>query len=195
MYRPILLDVYCTLRVPIQPLATIRNKTTILFTNKFTGRSRYICAHLENPTHQTVHLSMSFADANTVRGICSQFDMSWMKFKKFWLSQLQVWILLFECAVCFQNCHGKVAVLHCLLSSFITSYNTHIPTLMTAVYCRTLVVGHCALTRMTCGSCSCHARIINSVTGVSRPPVPDYGTTFHLDYGGRDLPLTLSKSL
>jgi len=30
---------------------------------------------------------------------------------------------------------------------------------------------------------------------VSRPLVPDYGTTFHLDYGGRDLPLTLLKSL
>jgi len=33
------------------------------------------------------------------------------------------------------------------------------------------------------------------VTRVSRPPVPDYGTTFHLEYGGRDLPLTLLKSL
>jgi len=33
------------------------------------------------------------------------------------------------------------------------------------------------------------------VIGVSRPLVPDYGTTFHLDYGGRDLPLTLLKSL
>jgi len=38
-------------------------------------------------------------------------------------------------------------------------------------------------------------RITNSVIGVSRPPVPNYGTTFHLDYGGRDLPLTLSESL
>jgi len=38
-------------------------------------------------------------------------------------------------------------------------------------------------------------RITNSVIGVSRPLVPDYGTTFHLDYGGRDLPLTLLKSL
>jgi len=37
--------------------------------------------------------------------------------------------------------------------------------------------------------------IIISVIGVSRPLVPDYGTTFHLDYGGRDLPLTLLKSL
>jgi len=33
------------------------------------------------------------------------------------------------------------------------------------------------------------------VTGVSRPPVLDCGTTFHLDYGGRDLPSTLSDSL
>jgi len=38
-------------------------------------------------------------------------------------------------------------------------------------------------------------RITNSVIGVSRPPVPDYGTTFHLDYGGRDLPLTPLESL
>jgi len=30
----------------------------------------------------------------------------------------------------------------------------------------------------------------NSVIGVSRPPVVDYGTTFHPDYGGRDLPST-----
>jgi len=67
--------------------------------------------------------------------------------------------------------------------------------LTTAVSCRTLVVGHCGLTRMTFGSNSCQERITNSVIGVSRPPVPDYGTTFHLDYGDRDLPLTLLKSL
>jgi len=59
----------------------------------------------------------------------------------------------------------------------------------------TLVVGHCGLTRMTFGSCSCQERITNSVIGVSRPLVPDYGTTFHLYYGGRYLPLTLLKSL
>jgi len=29
--------------------------------------------------------------------------------------------------------------------------------------------------------------ITYSVTGVSRPPVLDFGTAFHLDYGGRDL--------
>jgi len=39
-YRPILLDVYCTLRVPKQPLAAIRNKTTILLFPS--GRWRYI---------------------------------------------------------------------------------------------------------------------------------------------------------
>jgi len=39
---------------------------------------------------------------------------------------------------------------------------------------------HCGLTRMTFGSCSCQERITNSVIGVARPLVPDYGTTFHL---------------
>jgi len=34
-----------------------------------------------------------------------------------------------------------------------------------------------------------------SVIGVSRPPVLDCGTTFHLDYGGRDLPSTPSDNL
>jgi len=37
--------------------------------------------------------------------------------------------------------------------------------------------------------------VINSVIGVSRPPVLDCGTTFHLDYGGRDLPSTPSVNL
>ena len=41
---------------------------------------------------------------------------------------------------------------------------------------------------MTCGSCLCREHIINSVIEVSRPPVLDCGTTFHLDSGGRDLP-------
>jgi len=47
----------------------------------------------------------------------------------------------------------------------------------------------------TSNSAIVHGRITNSVTGVSRPPVPDYGTTFHLDYGGRDLPSTPLESL
>ena len=37
--------------------------------------------------------------------------------------------------------------------------------------------------------------VTNSVIGVSRPPVLDCGTTFHLDYGGRDLPSTPSVNL
>jgi len=37
--------------------------------------------------------------------------------------------------------------------------------------------------------------VINSVIGVSRPPVLDCGTTFHLDSGGRDLPSTPSVNL
>ena len=36
---------------------------------------------------------------------------------------------------------------------------------------------------------------MNSVIVVSRPPVLDCGTTFHLDYGGRDLPSTPSDNL
>ena len=43
---------------------------------------------------------------------------------------------------------------------------------------------------MTCGSCSCHEHVTNSVIGVSRPLVLDCGMTFHLDCGGRDLPWT-----
>ena len=35
----------------------------------------------------------------------------------------------------------------------------------------------------------------DKVIGVSRPPVLDCGTTFHLDYGGRDLPSTPSDNL
>jgi len=38
-------------------------------------------------------------------------------------------------------------------------------------------------------------RITNSVIGVSRRPVPDYGTTFYLNYGGRNLPSTPLESL
>ena len=60
----------------------------------------------------------------------------------------------------------------------------------TVAFCRTLVVAHCGPTPMTCGSCSSREHITNSVIGVSRPPVLDCGTTFHLDYGGRDLPST-----
>jgi len=66
--------------------------------------------------------------------------------------------------------------------------------LTTAVFCRTLVVAHCGPTPMTRGSCSCHERITNLVIH-TRPPVPDYGTTFYLDYGGCDLPSTALESL
>ena len=62
-------------------------------------------------------------------------------------------------------------------------------------FCRTLVVAHCGPTPMTCGSCLCREHITNSVIGVYRPPVIDFGTTFHPDSGGRDLPLTPSDNL
>ena len=65
----------------------------------------------------------------------------------------------------------------------------------TVAFCRTLVVAHCGLTPVTCGSCSCREHITNSVIGVSRPPVLDCGTTVHLDYGGRNLPSTPSDNL
>ena len=61
-------------------------------------------------------------------------------------------------------------------------------------YSPALAVAHCGPIPMTCGSCLCHERITNSVIGVSRPPVLDCGTTFHPDYGGRDLPSTLSDN-
>jgi len=57
---------------------------------------------------------------------------------------------------------------------------------MTVAFCRTLAVAHCGPIPMTCGNCLCQEHITNSVIGVSRPPVLDYGTTFHLDSGGRD---------
>jgi len=62
--------------------------------------------------------------------------------------------------------------------------------------CRLLSdVAHCGPIPMTCGSCLCHEHITNSVIGVSRPLVLDFGMTFHLDSGGRDLPWTLSDNL
>ena len=66
---------------------------------------------------------------------------------------------------------------------------------MTVAFCRTLAVAHCGPIPMTCGNCLCHEDITNSVIGVSRPPVLDYGTTFHLDSGGRDLASTLLDNL
>ena len=65
----------------------------------------------------------------------------------------------------------------------------------TVAFCRTLVVAHCGPSPMTFGSCSCREHITNSVIGVSRPPVLDCGTTFHLDYGARDSPSTPSDNL
>jgi len=65
----------------------------------------------------------------------------------------------------------------------------------TVAFCRTLVVAHCGPIPMTFGSCLFHEHITNSVIGVTQPPVLDYGTTFHLDSGGRDLPSTLSDNL
>jgi len=70
-----------------------------------------------------------------------------------------------------------------------------LPRTSTVAFCRALAVAHCGPTPMTCGSCSCREHIINSVIGVSRQPVLDCGTTFHLDSGGRDLPSTLSGNL
>jgi len=45
----------------------------------------------------------------------------------------------------------------------------------TVAFCRTFIVAHCDPIPMTCGSCLCHEHITNSVIGVSRPPVLDYG--------------------
>jgi len=73
--------------------------------------------------------------------------------------------------------------------SYISHLLEQLPrTSQTVAFCRTLVVTHCGPTPMTRGSCSCREHITNSVIGVSRPPVLDCGMTFHLDYGGRDLP-------
>jgi len=65
----------------------------------------------------------------------------------------------------------------------------------TVAFCRMLAIAHCGPIPMTRGSCLCHEHITNSVIGVSRPPVLDCGTTFHLDSGGRDLPSTLLDNL
>jgi len=56
-------------------------------------------------------------------------------------------------------------------------------------------VAHCDPTQIPRGSCSYREHITNSVIGVSRPPVLACGTTFHPDYGGRDLPSTPSDNL
>ena len=98
---------------------------------------------------------------------------------------------------------GSAGVLSSLHVSFGYHYYYHyyyyyycllLPSTTTA-FCRTLVIAHCGPTPMTCGSCLCHEHITNSVIGVSRPPVLDCETTFHLDYGGRDLPSTPSDNL
>ena len=65
----------------------------------------------------------------------------------------------------------------------------------TVAFCRTWVVAHCGSIPMTCGSCLCNEHIPKSVIGVSRPPILDCKTTFHLDSGGRYLPLTPSNNL
>ena len=72
---------------------------------------------------------------------------------------------------------------------------SRVPSQMTVAFCRTLAVAHCGPIPVTCGNCLCHKHITNSVIGVSRPPVLDCGTTFHLDSGGRDLPSTYSDNL
>jgi len=61
---------------------------------------------------------------------------------------------------------------------------------LTAAMSITQHAGSARKVQRTCGICSCREHITNSVIGVSRPPVLDCGTTFHLDYGGRDLPST-----
>jgi len=86
--------------------------------------------------------------------------------------------------------------------NLLPTINTHIhenslslsTTQTTVAFCRTWVVAHCGPTPMTCGSSSCREHV-NSVIEVSRPPVLDCGTTFHLDYGGRDLPSATSDNL
>ena len=79
------------------------------------------------------------------------------------------------------------------LPSNICCHDLSSPT--TVAFCRTLAVAHCGPIPMTCGSCLCHEHITNSMIGVSRPPVLDCGMTFHLNFGSRDLPTTLSDNL
>ena len=101
---------------------------------------------------------------------------------------------------CYGSCTGCQSVsASCSRSrgSYISRLSVWLPrtSQMTVAFCRTLAVAHCVPIPMTCGNCLCHEHITNSVIGVSRPPVLDYGTTFHLDYGGRDLPSTLLDNL
>ena len=101
---------------------------------------------------------------------------------------------------CYGSCTGCQSVsASCSRSrgSYISRLSVWLPrtSQTTVAFCRTLAVAHCAPTPMTCGSCSCREHITNSVIGVSRPPVLDCGTTFHPDYGGWDLPSTLSDNL
>jgi len=66
--------------------------------------------------------------------------------------------------------------------------------LTTVTFCWMLVVAHCSLIPMTCGSCLCREHT-NLAIGVSRPPVLDRGTTFLPDYGGQYCPSTSSDNL
>ena len=90
---------------------------------------------------------------------------------------------------CYGSCTGcqSVSAL-CSRSrgSYISRLSVWLPrtSQTTVAFCRTLVVAHCGPTPITFGSCLFHEHITNSVIGVSRPPVLDCGTTFHLDSGG-----------
>ena len=84
---------------------------------------------------------------------------------------------------CYGSCTGCQFVCESCsrsLGSYISRSVERLPrTLLTTVaLCRTLVVAHCGPIPMTYGSCSCREHIINSVIGVSRPPVLDCRTIF-----------------
>ena len=112
-------------------------------------------------------------------------------------SQAPVGVTSHQCYGSCTGCQSVSALCSRLRGSYISRSLEQLPhtSQITVAFCRLLVVAHCVPTPMTCGSCLCHEHITNSVTGVSRPLVLDCGTTFHLDYGGRDLPLTPSDNL
>ena len=65
-------------------------------------------------------------------------------------------------------------------------------TLLSAAFCQSFSIDNAMCYVLLTFS---QQQITSSVIGVSQQPVLDCGTTFHLDYGGRDLPSTPSDNL
>ena len=160
------------------------------FQNSFTVRlsRKFVTNSFKYPTTLIVllHYLVKYLCSKN-RSRCRTLPLAW--------SQAPVGVTISH--QCYSSCTGCLyACALCSRSrgSYIIRLSDWLPrtSQTTVAFCRTLAVAHCGPIPMTCGSCLCHEYITNSVIGVFRPPVLDCGTTFHLDYGGRDLHSTLS---